>query len=173
MKQKKQQYFIALGSNLDPEGNIIKMVEALFKLSEIVDISEIIRTEPVGLTSENYFLNTVVRIESTKNQPELKKELNAIEGDLGRDRSDPSRKYKDRTADLDILFSLAIETRFVNKTFFGQEEIYILKPLLILLKHLEYQTMVNLIDSSHTRVELHYKNKEIGLTPVQLKQVIS
>lgn len=170
MKIEKRQYFIALGSNLDPENNIINMIGALFDLSDIVDISEIMRTEPVGLKSEKYFLNTVVRIEINKDRTQLKSALNAIEESLGRDRSNPERKYRDRTADLDILFSLPLDANFANKALFEHEGVYIVNPLLILLKHLNYETNKDLIADDYPRVELNYQSINIGRTAKQLTQ---
>ncbi|MEM8525334.1 MAG: 2-amino-4-hydroxy-6-hydroxymethyldihydropteridine diphosphokinase [Bacteroidota bacterium] len=173
MEKDKQQYFIALGSNINPESNIINMIEALFELSEVVDISEIMRTEPVGLKSEKYFLNTVVRIETDKDRPDLKNALNTIEESLGRDRSNPERKYRDRTADLDILFALPLEEKFADKTLFEEEGVYIVNPLMILLKYLDYQTNMNYEVDDFPRVRLHYKNAAIGHQSVQLKQQLT
>ena len=173
MKNDNLQYFIALGSNIEPEYNILKMIEALFDISQVVDISEIIRTAPVGLNSKKYFLNTVVRIKIDRDRPTLKLELNAIEERLGRDRSNPNRKYKDRTADLDILFSLPLATNFADKALFEQEGIYIVNPLLILLKSLNYQTNIDYVADDYPRVKLNYLNTIIGYTATTLKQQLS
>ncbi|MEL6719144.1 MAG: 2-amino-4-hydroxy-6-hydroxymethyldihydropteridine diphosphokinase [Bacteroidota bacterium] len=172
MKKEKLQYFIGLGSNLEPEQNMLNMVEALFTISERVDISEIIRTDPVGLKSENYFLNTVVRIETIDDQTELKNKLNIIEGNLGRDRSNPSRKYKDRTADLDILFSLQLEETYVDKTLFDKEGTYTVNPLLTLIKYLNYKANETLVKDHFSRIQLNYNGITIGKTPVRLNQQI-
>ncbi|MEN0051917.1 MAG: 2-amino-4-hydroxy-6-hydroxymethyldihydropteridine diphosphokinase [Bacteroidota bacterium] len=168
MDRKKQQYFIALGSNIHPEDNIISMLNALFNITDKVDVSEIMRTEPVGLKSDKYFLNTVVRIETDKDRPTLKSTFNLIEESLGRDRSNLDRKYKDRTADLDILFSLPMEADFADKALFDQEGIYITNPLLILLKHLNYQTNMEHKVDHYPRIKLSFEDTLIGLQAVTL-----
>ena len=99
-------YFISLGTNIQPEQNILKMMDALFELSPTIDASSILKTAPVGLDSNHYFLNVVVRIFYSGTASELKKQLVRVEENLGRDRSDPNSKWKDRPADLDILFSM-------------------------------------------------------------------
>lgn len=60
-------------------------------------------TAPESIASQAQFLNSVAVIYS-KGQPEqVKNQLNRIETRLGRDRTDPQRSHKDRTADIDIL----------------------------------------------------------------------
>jgi 2-amino-4-hydroxy-6-hydroxymethyldihydropteridine diphosphokinase len=100
-------YFIALGSNIRPYDNAPLMLDNLLTLSPTIDISPIIVTEPVGMPgSRNIFLNLVVRICSELSAHDLKEYLKSVEIKLGRDRSDPLSKVKDRVADMDVLFEL-------------------------------------------------------------------
>jgi 2-amino-4-hydroxy-6-hydroxymethyldihydropteridine diphosphokinase len=66
-------------------------------------ISSIVKIPPIGMTSQHEFLNLVIFIETSLSEHELKQCCNSIEVELGRDRTDPDRKTKDRPADLDIL----------------------------------------------------------------------
>lgn len=98
-------YFVSLGSNIEAKRNVVRMLVALLKLSPEVAISSIAVTNAEGMPSNRPFLNLVVRIKCALSATDLKQQFNKIELALGRDRSDPLKKIKDRTADLDILFS--------------------------------------------------------------------
>lgn len=100
-------YFISLGTNLDHSLNMRRMLMELWTLSPRLDVSRIAATEPVGGTFRHVFWNAVVRLSFAGDACELKRQLNAIETRLGRDRTDPCRKKKDRPADLDILLHVA------------------------------------------------------------------
>ena len=72
-------------------------------------LSRAIQTEPVGIVSDRKFLNMIAYLESDLDPTALKAFFNRIEAELGRDRSDPLRKVKDRTIDLDILGEVRTE----------------------------------------------------------------
>ena len=98
-------YFLGIGSNIDPYHHIPKILEQLFYLSKTITISRIVETKPEKLISPTqFFLNLVVAIECDLSAEQLKQKLNQIEVDLGRNRNDPDKKVKDRVADIDILF---------------------------------------------------------------------
>lgn len=100
--------FVGLGSNVEPVRNVPRMLDRLLELAPAVDVSPIAQTAPVDIEGGKggEFLNLVVRLRVTQTLTDLKVHFNAIEVDLGRDRQDPDRKHHDRTADLDILFTL-------------------------------------------------------------------
>ena len=100
------RWFIGIGSNIDPRANVPLILEELVHLADEEVISPIIETEPVAIKTHDSFLNLVVCIRWAGTQAELKAECVAIEERLGRDRSHPESKNRDRTADLDLLFSL-------------------------------------------------------------------
>lgn len=96
-------YLCGLGSNIEPEKNISKALTHLLSKLSWIWVSEIIRTAPVGIQTEHYFLNALVAFWSPEDSQALKERLNKIEKDLGRDRNDPDRSRKDHTIDIDIL----------------------------------------------------------------------
>jgi 2-amino-4-hydroxy-6-hydroxymethyldihydropteridine diphosphokinase len=107
-------YFLALGSNIRPYENVPRMLDSLLTISPTLDVSPILITAPVGMPdSQGNFLNLVVRIQTRQTAEALKQFLSVAEISLGRDRSDPLRKIKNRVADMDILFALGREVTAV------------------------------------------------------------
>ncbi len=92
---------IGIGSNLDAETNIGKMLKILAEKVEVVSISSFLETKPVGITEQPDFLNGAVKIHTRFPLEELNRLLKAIEDELGRDRTAP--KCGPRTMDLDIV----------------------------------------------------------------------
>lgn len=101
-----KQYFLSIGSNLDAESNVPRILQELLSLSPRLDMSRIVETSPVAIVEGDSFLNFALCFYSNRDLPEQKSRFNEIEAKLGRDRSDPNRKQKSRTADIDILFAL-------------------------------------------------------------------
>lgn len=99
-------YLIGIGSNLSPQINVARVVEALAKQFGHVHISRVLLIPPVGMNSQFDFLNLVAVIETDWASEKLKAFCNETETRLGRDRNDPDRKHKDRPADLDILMTI-------------------------------------------------------------------
>jgi 2-amino-4-hydroxy-6-hydroxymethyldihydropteridine diphosphokinase len=146
-----------------------KIITALLDQTDRIDISKIYKTEPQKLDSENYFLNAVVRIESELDHATLKQHFNRIEGQLGRDRSDPDKKTKDRTADIDILFCLAIQDQQVKDSYLP-EEVYVRRPLVELLQHLNYEIGETKEYPEQTGVALSIGRHSIGETVTSIHQ---
>jgi len=93
--------YLSLGSNIEPEVNLPKAVQLLSKLGELIKISSVWESEPVGTTGPNY-LNTCVLFKSTFALEELKeKVIHPIEAKLGRTRIE--NKFAPRTIDIDIV----------------------------------------------------------------------
>ncbi|MEW6096111.1 MAG: 2-amino-4-hydroxy-6-hydroxymethyldihydropteridine diphosphokinase [bacterium] len=96
--------YISLGSNLgDREKNIkeaIKLINANTSIN-IVKISPIYETEPVGVKNQDLFLNLVIELDTVLLPQELLAILKQVEGKLGKKIK---RKWGPRTIDLDILF---------------------------------------------------------------------
>lgn len=99
-------YVIGIGSNIDPEANVPRILDALLRHFGRLSMSRILRTQPVNMASAREFFNLAVLVETQIAPAALKDICNGIECALGRDRGDPSRALKDRVADLDILFTL-------------------------------------------------------------------
>lgn len=96
-------YLLGLGSNLNPQHNMALMVAELMAHSDFFCISRVIDIPPVGMNSRRDFFNAVAYIETVLDPHQLKATCNEIETALGRDRTDPHSKLKDRPADIDIL----------------------------------------------------------------------
>lgn len=99
-------YVIGIGSNIEPECNVPRILHALLDAFGALRMSRVLRTRPVGMASQADFLNLAVFVETGMDAGALKSLCNRIETGLGRDRNDPDSARKDRPADLDILFRL-------------------------------------------------------------------
>ncbi len=97
-----QRVFIAVGSNLGEKIDSCKeAINQIAGLCEIVKISSLYETEPVGNENQPNFINCVAEINTDLSPHELLKRLNLIEEKLGRVRDE---KWGPRTIDLDIIF---------------------------------------------------------------------
>jgi 2-amino-4-hydroxy-6-hydroxymethyldihydropteridine diphosphokinase len=92
---------IGIGSNINAEENISKMLEFLGKEVEILKVSSWLKTKPIGIGNQPDFTNGAVKIKTGMSRDELNRFLKNIEDRLGRDRSAP--KFGPRTIDLDIV----------------------------------------------------------------------
>lgn len=110
MKKTQTGYLLGIGSNINPDENIAQIIALLLEHFSTFSLSRIIRIPPIGMNSNLDFLNTVAFIKTDTREQELKEICNNIEIQLGRDRNDPTRKMKDRTADLDILTAITFPT---------------------------------------------------------------
>ncbi len=97
-----QRVFIAIGSNLgDKISNCRRAIDEIAGFCEIVKVSSLYETEPVGNEDQPNFINSVAEIRTDLSPHELLAYLNRIEEKLGRVRSE---KWGPRTIDLDIIF---------------------------------------------------------------------
>ncbi|MCF6333482.1 MAG: 2-amino-4-hydroxy-6-hydroxymethyldihydropteridine diphosphokinase [Draconibacterium sp.] len=92
---------IGIGSNIEAETNIPKMLEILKTKVEVLQVSTFLITKPIGNIDQADFTNGAVKIKTDLNQKKLNKLLKAIEGEMGRDRTNP--KFSPRCIDLDIV----------------------------------------------------------------------
>jgi dihydroneopterin aldolase/2-amino-4-hydroxy-6-hydroxymethyldihydropteridine diphosphokinase len=94
--------FLSLGSNIEPEKNILEAVKLLAKHVRMLEISTVYLTEPLRRRSQPKYYNCVLKIETEIAPLELKLDvLRDIEGRLGRKRTED--KYAPRTIDIDII----------------------------------------------------------------------
>ncbi|WP_404399465.1 2-amino-4-hydroxy-6-hydroxymethyldihydropteridine diphosphokinase [Idiomarina seosinensis] len=96
-------YLCSLGSNIEPELHFSRAKHYLAKLSDKLEFSRDIVTQPVGIKTNKPFLNALFTLETSLSEQQLKQHFNEIEETLGRDRSDPDCSIKDRPIDIDIL----------------------------------------------------------------------
>lgn len=97
--------FVGLGSNLgDREATILRALGRLQDDPEVdvVRVSTLRETEPVGYLDQPRFLNGVAELETELSARELLTRLLAIERELGRRRAD-GPPLGPRTLDLDLL----------------------------------------------------------------------
>jgi 2-amino-4-hydroxy-6-hydroxymethyldihydropteridine diphosphokinase len=96
--------YIGLGSNLgDREGFLRRAVELLRDEADIdvVAVSSVRETDPVGFLDQPRFLNAAVEVETPLTARALLERLLAMEHALGRRRDGP--RFGPRTIDLDLL----------------------------------------------------------------------
>ena len=94
--------FIGVGSNVEPERNIVAALERLRDKAHVAGSSTFYRTEPIGRPDQPWFINGIWRIGTTLNPTQIRGELlRPIEEALGRRRCDD--KFAPRTIDLDLL----------------------------------------------------------------------
>ncbi len=92
---------IGIGSNINPETNIADMLDILRTKVEVIKVSPMIITKPIGIKDQPDYTNGAVKIETELEQDDLNRMLKSIEDELGRDRS--GLKFGPRTMDLDIV----------------------------------------------------------------------
>jgi 2-amino-4-hydroxy-6-hydroxymethyldihydropteridine diphosphokinase len=96
--------YVGLGSNLgDREGTIRRALEWLAADGqiEVVAVSTLRETDPVGYLDQPRFLNGAAALRTELPPRALLERLQDVERGLGRDRSGP--RYGPRTIDLDLL----------------------------------------------------------------------
>lgn len=107
--------FIGIGSN---EGDSMQILQdALLDLKKNLGIflksSSVYETEPIGFESSHFFLNAVLKFETTHLPAEVLNMLLYIENKAGRKRTEGVR-HADRTLDLDLLYYDDLLTDEVN-----------------------------------------------------------
>jgi len=110
--------YIGLGSNLnEPSAQINRAVDALKKLTstEVLIVSPVYETEPVGFKDQPRFLNAVAKIETAFSPETLLESLLLIEQQAGRKRIS-DQKNGPRTLDLDVLLydQLQLQTELLT-----------------------------------------------------------
>ena len=124
--------FIATGSNLGDRGEYIrKGIEALAACKECVveKESQLIVTEPYGVTEQPEFLNGMLQVRTLLSPVELLHKLNEIEAAAHRERK---IHWGPRTLDLDIIFydNHVIDTPQLTVPHVDmQNRQFVLKPL--------------------------------------------
>ena len=107
---------IGIGSNINAEKNIPEMLELLKNEVEVLKVSRLIQTKPIGITNQPDFTNGAVKIQTSYTQKELNKVLKEIENKIGRDRSVP--KFGPRCIDLDIA---VWNGKIVDKDYYSRD----------------------------------------------------
>lgn len=99
--------YVGMGSNLGKSSDLLQ--EAWARLQRLNATSGIVlsspyQSSPVGMESENLFINAVAKIETGLSAEDLLSGLHIIEKELGRRRIAGQKGYQDRSLDLDLLY---------------------------------------------------------------------
>lgn len=92
---------IGIGSNIGAERNIPEMIILLAAKVEIIQVSQLIQTKPIGIAEQADYTNGAVRIRTEMSLETLSSYLKLLEDRMGRDRN--QQKFGPRNIDLDIL----------------------------------------------------------------------
>lgn len=94
---------ISVGANLeDPHSQVRRAMERLRDEFEVVALSSIYRTTPVGRTDQPEFCNAIVLIDDDRSPHEVLHLLHGIEDAAGRVRSE---RWGPRVLDLDLVIA--------------------------------------------------------------------
>jgi 2-amino-4-hydroxy-6-hydroxymethyldihydropteridine diphosphokinase len=116
------QAYLSLGSNIQPESNLLKALDLLREHGEILKVSNAWESKAVGSDGPN-FLNACILFVSPFSHEELKENIiHPIEAKLGRKRS--TDKYAPRTIDIDIVI---FDNQLMNNKFWKQA--FVIVPL--------------------------------------------
>lgn len=130
--------FISIGSNLDDKrDNCSRALDALAVQNEITLLiaSSLYDTEPYGNIEQDWFVNSVAKVETELNPFDLLQLLKTIESEFGRARN---IKGGPRTLDLDMLFydNLVLsQDRLTIPHPLSHERAFVLIPLVEIAPH--------------------------------------
>ena len=123
--------YLGLGSNIgDKKSHLERALEHITKFMTVLRVASLYETAPVGNFNQDWFLNTVIEVDTEQDSCELMDLLLSLESDMGRRREasgDP------RTIDIDILF---FSSKIVRKEDLQiphprlQERRFVLAPLM-------------------------------------------
>jgi len=146
--------YIGIGSNLGDKLHLCeKAISEILRIDrhQLLAKSSFFKTEPVGYTSQDWFVNGVIKIETDLDPSELLRTLKTIEAHLGRTET---FRWGPRTIDLDILFfdDLQIQTEELNIPHpFIQDRKFVLIPLAEIDRYLIHpvlkRTVQDLLDN--------------------------
>ena len=92
---------IGIGSNIDPEQNIAAALFFLRQEQQLIAVSTLTQTKPIGILDQPDFLNGAAKVAVEMEITEFQSYLKGLEDRLKRDRTVP--KYGPRTIDLDLV----------------------------------------------------------------------
>ena len=97
--------YLGIGTNLGDRTNNLTRAVALInaQVGVVLTCSSFIETAPWGFTSNNHFLNAVLKVDTPFAPDELLRTTQSIEKQLGRDHKTVDGNYTDRVIDIDIL----------------------------------------------------------------------
>lgn len=103
------EYFFSIGTNIgDKKNNLKKSIEYLKQQMDIISISSIYETDPIGMKpGTDNFLNMVIEAKSSINPFEMLDLTQKIEKKIGRTKKGKGKDgiYNSRIIDIDILLA--------------------------------------------------------------------
>ncbi len=102
--QNQHVAYIGIGSNLgDKVGHCQRAISEILKVNRhrLLGQSSLYQTQPIGYTSQDWFVNGVIKIETDLEPKDLLRTLKEVERKLGRVET---FRWGPRLIDLDILF---------------------------------------------------------------------
>ena len=178
-KEEKREVlaYIGLGSNLgDGRKNLLTAWARLGEVAgvKLLALSSPYETEPVGMVSENWFINAAGSIETSLEPGQLLAAMHEIEAGLGRIRAENSAGPIDRSVDLDLLFWGDWISEDAQLTLPHPEignRLFVLEPLVEIApdhKHsVSGKTMGLLLDTLRSQLRVHGQNPQINRTTWQ------
>lgn len=110
----RHDLYLALGSNLgDKQGNIQRAIKCINeRIGDIVSVSSMYSTEPIGFESDNLFVNAACHVRTSLSPFEVLSATKCIEVQMGRISKSYNKIYQDRIIDIDMLIydNIILET---------------------------------------------------------------
>jgi 2-amino-4-hydroxy-6-hydroxymethyldihydropteridine diphosphokinase len=156
------QFFISVGSNIQPKRHINLSLEALNKAFGTLQSSPWYESVAIGFEGDN-FINGVVGAKTTKSIDEVVSILKSIEDQIGRDRR--FGKYSAKTIDLDLLTfgSTVCENPIQLPRYEITENAFVLLPL----ADLAPQSIHPLTKKSYQQLWQEYPKSKQKLWPIE------
>jgi 2-amino-4-hydroxy-6-hydroxymethyldihydropteridine diphosphokinase len=174
--------YIGLGANLgNCRENLLQAWERLGKVNgvELLTLSSPYRSAPVGMDSENWFVNAVGSLETSLEPFELLREMFVIEKYFGRKRV-LNGIPEDRSLDLDLLYwdaRVSDDPRVILPHPEIANRLFVLQPLAEISPDLRHpvtrQTSVEMLDNFLTEKQAADNEQQIQMTSWQSKNEVS
>ena len=142
---KLHRAYLSLGSNIQPENNLVRAIELLQKYGKLEKISGTWESESVGAPGPNY-LNACVLLVTPLAQAALKEQaLLPIETELGRKRS--TDRFAPRTIDIDII---VFDDKSCDPKYW--EQAFVIVPLAEIYPEFQHPLLPEEITETATRL---------------------
>ncbi|MDD3406028.1 MAG: 2-amino-4-hydroxy-6-hydroxymethyldihydropteridine diphosphokinase [Sphingobacteriia bacterium] len=107
------QVFLSLGSNLGDCRNTLSVAIMVIdrKIGRVTAQSALYQAEPWGFSSDHWFYNQVIMVETNDSLWQVFSTIQEIEQNFGRDKKTVANIYADRMLDIDIL---AYDQKVIN-----------------------------------------------------------
>jgi len=103
MKTKKQKVFLQLGSNIGDRVCYLNLAKRFIvdEIGSVKNESRIYESAPWGVSSQDYYLNEIIEVNTVDDPYTVLKKILNIEKKIGRVRK---KKWSSRIIDIDIIF---------------------------------------------------------------------